>query len=563
MRRRLTIHDMRNIAEEHGGECLSDEYVNSIEKLKWRCSEGHEWEGNSAGIRAGRWCWICGRKSSADKQRDTIEKMALLAHSRNGECLSGNYVNSHIKLKWRCSEGHEWEATPNSIQSGHWCPYCAGRARLTLEEMREIAMSRGGQCLSKEYVNSKSNLLWKCSDGHEWASKPGVIRNGSWCPVCSQGVSERFCRAAFEKIFNMKFPKRRPKWLMNPETGFNLELDGYCEKGNIAFEFQGRQHFQEVSFFQEKYTLHERKKLDLLKRRICKEHGVILIVVPMMPYEKMVPFIIGSCKKNGLKIEKVPIDTYDFRSYDIYSPHHLHQMKEIAKSRGGECLSKAYITNHTKMKWRCCEGHVWNATPGHIKSGEWCPNCSQNVVKTLEDMRILAQIEGGECLATEYSNAHTKLTWRCSEGHEWEAVPNSVQQGSWCPYCSGNVPLAIDEMKEIAKSRGGECLSPEYRNNRYKLRWQCSIGHEWEASPGNIKKGKWCPTCAGNKRLTIEHMEEMARKRNGHCLSTYYKNSNSKLSWQCSKGHQWNAIPNNVKRGSWCPICAGRKGQSL
>ena len=36
-------------------------------------------------------------------------------------------------------------------------------------------------------------------------------------------------------------------------------------------------------------------------------------------------------------------------------------------------------------------------------------------------------------------------------------------------------------------------------------------------------------------------------------------NSGKKVWWKCDKGHEWKASPVNVKRGSWCPFCAGRK----
>ena len=56
----------------------------------------------------------------------------------------------------------------------------------------------------------------------------------------------------------------------------------------------------------------------------------------------------------------------------------------------------------------------------------------------------------------------------------------------------------IEEMKRLAKNRGrGECLSNEYKNSDTKLKWRCSLGHEWEAKPSNIKIGKWCPECRG------------------------------------------------------------------
>jgi hypothetical protein len=42
-KKRATIDDMKNIAHERGGKCLSDTYINSRNKLHWICSDGHVW----------------------------------------------------------------------------------------------------------------------------------------------------------------------------------------------------------------------------------------------------------------------------------------------------------------------------------------------------------------------------------------------------------------------------------------------------------------------------------------------------------------------------------------
>ena len=108
---------------------------------------------------------------------------------------------------------------------------------------------------------------------------------------------------------------------------------------------------------------------------------------------------------------------------------------------------------------------------------------------------------GGECLASEYVNATTKLWWRCRDGHEWDALPGSIVQGTWCPVCghagSSTAPLSIEVMQEIAVKRGGLCLSTRYTNLRSRLRWRCALGHDWVASAANVRHGgSWCPTCA-------------------------------------------------------------------
>ena len=120
--------------------------------------------------------------------------------------------------------------------------------------------------------------------------------------------------------------------------------------------------------------------------------------------------------------------------------------------------------------------------------------------------------------------------------------------------------LSIEEMQQIASGRGGKCLSKVYVNNKTNLLWECGQGHQWEAVPNNIKRGDWCAACAGNARLSIEEMQEIAVARGGKCLSYTYTNAKTKLLWGCSEGHQWKAVPDSVKnRGLWCPICRGKK----
>ena len=55
-------------------------------------------------------------------------------------------------------------------------------------------------------------------------------------------------------------------------------------------------------------------------------------------------------------------------------------------------------------------------------------------------------------------------------------------------------------MHALAKERGGECLSTKYINTRTKLKWQCAKGHIWDAQYSTIRRGSWCPTCAGQKK---------------------------------------------------------------
>lgn len=66
------------------------------------------------------------------------------------------------------------------------------------------------------------------------------------------------------------------------------------------------------------------------------------------------------------------------------------------------------------------------------------------------------------------------------------------------------------------------------------------------------------------QKLKIEDLQQLAKERGGECLSLEYKNCKSKLLWMCNAGHKWSAIADSVRRGTWCPECAvGRRKQVI
>lgn len=245
------------------------------------------------------------------------------------------------------------------------------------------------------------------------------------------------------------------------------------------------------------------------------------------------------------------------------SKYTIADMQEIAKYRGGTCLSDVYVNKRTKLLWKCAKGHQWEAIPDSVNRGSWCPVCAGGAELTIKDMHEAARKSGGKCLSGRYVNNKTNLLWGCAEGHQWEAPPQNIRRGTWCAICSGVSKRTIDEMQQIATERGGKCLSNTYVNNTTKLSWECDKGHQWEATPHDIKGTSWCPTCYGVFRLSLADMKKLARKNKGKCLSLDYINSSTKLLWECSKGHQWRATPNTINKGSWCPTCAGRPSLTI
>ena len=243
----------------------------------------------------------------------------------------------------------------------------------------------------------------------------------------------------------------------------------------------------------------------------------------------------------------------------------IEQCHEFAKTKSGKCLSTEYINTRTKMNWKCIKNHQWITTFVSIKSGSWCQSCAGKTKHTIEECREFAISKNGLCLSTEYKNSREQMSWECTEGHQWSAIFDNVKnQGTWCLICSGNSKPTIEECREFAKNKGGNCLSSEYYYNKSEMNWQCSEGHIWSVKFNTIKSGHWCPECVGCKKHTIEDCREFAKSKNGLCLSAEYKCNKTKMNWQCSQGHQWTASFHSIKNHSnWCPNCSSFKSEKL
>ncbi len=91
--------------------------------------------------------------------------------------------------------------------------------------------------------------------------------------------SEAVVIAHLESITGAKFPTVYPNWLVY--KGKKLELDGYNAKMKIALEFSGPLHTKWNASYEPYDKYFERIVKDKVKRKVCKKHGVYLIVIDM------------------------------------------------------------------------------------------------------------------------------------------------------------------------------------------------------------------------------------------------------------------------------------------
>lgn len=120
---------------------------------------------------------------------------------------------------------------------------------------------------------------------------------------------------------------------------------------------------------------------------------------------------------------------------------------------------------------------------------------------TLEEIQADAARRGGRCVSETYVDSLTLMEWECAVGHRWRAVAHSIRQGHWCKKCAdARLRHPLQVLHSIAEARGGKCLASHYRNSQTKVEWECALGHQWRASLGSVKQGSWCPHCRAEER---------------------------------------------------------------
>lgn len=292
--RKLSIDELREIAHSRNGRLLSTHYRNSKEKLEWQCSKEHKWIANANHIKQGEWCPYC----CFDHIKLTIDEIRNLAIERGGKLLSNEYTNPRHLLLWECRNNHQWYARVDQIKYGKWCRYCHFETtRRPIALLHNVAYERGGKLLSTEYHNGREYVLWECKDKHQWWAKTDAIIQGTWCPICKISHGERAVEEYFKKFtitytreYSIPYFRRK-------------RYDFYFVLNNIHYlvEFDGQQHFHYDGYFNNKHErLQKRQKRDIIKTVIAWILGYRLIRIHYSQIKNIEYHIEKACRSNDI-----------------------------------------------------------------------------------------------------------------------------------------------------------------------------------------------------------------------------------------------------------------------
>ena len=269
---------------------------------------------------------------------------------------------------------------------------------------------------------------------------------------------------------------------------------------------------------------------------------------------------------------------------------HPKLAKEWHRERNGKLRTDQFMAGADfKAWWKCgaC-GYSWEARI-YSRKKHGCPCCAGNIlVPGVNDLLTVNRAVANQWHPAKNkdltpdrvaANRNRKAWWMCSEGHEWEALISSRNQGRGCPYCENRaVWIGFNDLATLRPDIAAQwyrplnCgLEPEQVTvySHQKVWWICVCGHRWKAKVANRSNGNNCPVCTNRvviagkndlKTLRPDIAEQWDDKNNGSLTAEQVTiGSNRKVWWICGRGHCFEAAVVARTNGSQCPYCIGKR----
>ena len=290
---KLTTEEfIKKAREVHGDkyDYSKVEYKGSREKICIICHKHGEFWQNPYDHLNGHGCTKCfnNEKRGRSRQLTTEEfiKRAKEIHGDKYDYSKVEYEKSQTPVCIICPEHGEFWQKPNKHLNGEGCPKCGAIKRvenkkLSTEQFVLKAKEVHGNKYDYSKVVYKGNKIKVCiicpEHGEFWQKPNSHLSQKQGCPTCSESHIESEVRKILIEN-GIKFEQEKKfNWL-----GLQ-RLDFYLNDYNIAIECQGRQHFEDVGFFNNGKNgndyLSYIKKLDKKKKELCEKHEVKLYYI--------------------------------------------------------------------------------------------------------------------------------------------------------------------------------------------------------------------------------------------------------------------------------------------
>lgn len=445
----------------------------SSKKAWWKCSKRHEWQAIIKDRNNGRGCPFCSSKKVLKGYNDLATNNPKLAsewnYEKNGYLKPEDFTsNSCKKVWWKCSRGHEWEATIASRNDGRGCTICNGERKTSFPEYAILFYLEKYKIKA---IHTYKELGYEL-DIYIPSKKIAIEYDGGY------------------------YHKHRIK--------NDLEKNLWCKNDRIKL-YRIREDLPALNDSSIDYLVDKNQKnlAEVIQKVLSEIVGINVDV---------------ALQRDAIEIENLREYTEKANSLLLSNPT---LAKEWNYEKNGKLRPENFIPKSVKVVWwKCNNGHEWQARIAHRNNGSECPYCKG--VKVLTGYNDLATFnpqlvkewnyEKNGALKPEQVtvNSGKKVWWKCKKGHEWQATIANRNSGTGCPYCSNKKVLkdyndltTINPQlaKEWNYDKNGNLRPEDFTvNSGKKVWWKCLKGHEWQATIANRNNGTGCPYCSGHKK---------------------------------------------------------------
>lgn len=169
------------------------------------------------------------------------------------------YKGAHVRIPFRCKEGHIWSSTPHDVLCGYGCPFCVGNAVLKgyndlWTTNPDLAKMLKNPNIGYEISRCSHRCVdWICPNCgmQKFMSPKQVYVYGLACPRCSDGISypNRFIISLLSQLNTDTFTSEwSPSWIgrcrydayfvLNDQE-YVVEMDGGIGHGEIDIKTNG------------------------------------------------------------------------------------------------------------------------------------------------------------------------------------------------------------------------------------------------------------------------------------------------------------------------------------
>lgn len=192
------------------------------------------------------------------------------------------YVNTQypIELKHILEDGtsHIWKTIPNRVLNGYSCGVCSHQANYGekgfIKRLEDLVGSEYE--LRSSYIDSKTpvNLYHNRCGYSDWWVLPLNFFRGARCPKCNASAGELMIMNVLDRLnIHYVYQKRFDDCRAKQPLPFDFFLPNYA----LCIEYDGEQHFRQVSYFGGVKGLKGRQDHDHIKNKYCKENHIKLI----------------------------------------------------------------------------------------------------------------------------------------------------------------------------------------------------------------------------------------------------------------------------------------------